>query len=466
MAELPNRVVGDARTSDFGWTLLRDLTDIGNRMAGSDGERRGAERVVEAYEAAGLRNAGLDEFEIPGWWRGDSAIAVSGAVDRRHERSHDVIALPGTPAGDVTGPLVDVGDGTYEEFEAAGDELAGAVAMVSSRTPDSHDRWLHRMEKYVNAADNGAIGFVFRNHVEGALPPTGEIGYHNRPGPIPAVGVSKEVGERLARLAADATADDLAGGDVDRPAVTLEVDCRAEPTTSVNAVAEVGPHTDEAVLLTAHVDAHDVSDGANDNGAGSALVAEVGRLLASVEDDLDTRVRFVTFGAEEIGLWGAYHAAETTPHDGIACVVNLDGACNSRNLRVGTNGFDGLRAVFESVAETFDAPLTTGEAISPHGDQWAFVQEGIPAVMASTTSERSGRGWGHTHADTLDKLDPRDLREVATLVAEATYRLATDGGGPAGGADVTHRSREAIREAIPDGYVQELKTGGRWPYEE
>ena len=462
MTELPDRVVGDARTSDFGWSLLTDLTDIGNRMAGSTGERRGAERVVEAFEAAGLRNAGLDEFEIPGWWRGDSSLSVSGAVERHHGNSHEVIALPGTPSGEVTAPLVDVGDGTDEEFAAAGEALDGAVAMASSRTPESHDRWIHRMEKYVAAAERGAVGFVFRNHIEGALPPTGEIGYHNRPGPIPAVGVSKEVGDRLSRLAETAADGDGGGGrgsGADRPTVSLDVDCRNEPTTSVNAVAEVGPDTEEAVYLTAHVDAHDVSDGANDNGAGSALVAEVGRLLATVEGDLDTRVRLVTFGSEEIGLWGAYHSAETTPKEDIACVVNLDGACSSRNLRVGTNGFDGMREPFEAVADAFDAPLTTGETISPHGDQWAFVQEGIPAVMASTTSDQSGRGWGHTHADTIDKLDSRDLREVATLVTAAVYRFAT------GDVGADHRSRESIRDAIDEGYVEELKTGGRWPYD-
>jgi len=51
--------------------------------------------------------------------------------------------------------------------------------------------------------------------------------------------------------------------------------------------AALGPDTDEAVLLLAHYDAHDVGEGALDNGCGCALVAEVGRLLATVEDDLD-----------------------------------------------------------------------------------------------------------------------------------------------------------------------------------
>ena len=463
MVRLPDSVVGDAQTSPFAWETLERLVDVGNRMAGQAGEAEGAEVVRDAFEEAGLRDVAVDEFEIPGWWRGSSALTVESPRERVHEGSHQVIALPGTPAGDVSGPLVDVGAGTYDEFDEKADELEGAIAMAGSETPENADRWLHRMEKYVNAADHGAVGFVFRNHIEGALPPTGEVGYHNRPGPIPAVGVSKEVGERLSRHAE--------AGDCE---VSVSVDCRNEPTTSRNVEGVVGPRgpedrdgsgdaagdADEEVLVTAHVDAHDIADGANDNGAGSALTAEVGRLLTAVADDLDSRVRLVTFGSEEIGLWGAYHCAETTDLSRVKCVVNLDGACSSRNLWVGTNGFEELEDLFCDVGDAFDAPVSTGDTISPHGDQWAFVQEGVPATMTGTTSDQSGRGWGHTHADTLDKLDSRDLRDVATLVTEAVYRAAQDE------FSVEHRTRAETRDAIDDGYVQELKMGGRWPYDD
>jgi len=453
MVHLPDAVVGDAQTSLFAWNRLEELVDVGNRMAGQTGEAAGAEIIREAFEDAGLRSPRVEEFEIPGWWRGESSLTVESPNERVHDGSHQVVALPGTPAGEATAPIVDVGDGTYEEFEAKSAELDGAIAMATSDTPESADRWLHRMEKYVNAADHGAVAFVFRNHIEGALPPTGEVGYNNRPGPIPAVGVSKEVGSRLARYAAD--------GDCE---VTVDVDCRNEPATSRNVEAFVGPagpdeggDADE-VLVTAHVDAHDIADGANDNGAGSVLVAEVGRLLSQVADDLDSRVRLVTFGSEEIGLRGAYHCAETIDLSNVKCVINLDGACSSRNLRVGTNGFGELGELFRSVAADFDAPISTGSTISPHGDQWAFVQEGVPATMTGTSSDQSGRGWGHTHADTLDKLDSRDLRDVATLVTEAAYRAAQDE------FEVESRSREETRDAIDEGYVQELKMGGRWPY--
>ena len=444
---LPDAVVGDAYRSAFGWETLTSLVDVGSRMAGQAGERRGAEVVRNAFDAAGARDARIESFEIPGWWRGAASLTVDGPTERHHDGDHEVLALPGSPAGEVTGRVVDVGAGGYDAFDAAGD-LSGAIVLASSRTPESADRWIHRMEKYVAAADAGAAAFVFRNHVDGAVPPTGEVGYHERPGPIPAVGVSKEVGARLARYArGDATA-------------TVDVDCRAEPTTSHNAVGGVGPATEEIVLLTAHVDAHDIADGANDNGAGSALVAEIGRLLARDDVALDTQVRLVTFGAEEIGLWGAYHTAETTDLDSIRAVVNLDGACSSRSLRVGSNGFDALADLFAGVTDDLDAPLSTNDAISPHGDQWAFVQEGVPAAMVSTQSDSSGRGWGHTHADTLDKLDSRDLRAVAVQVAEAVVRLAN------GAVSPEHRTRAEMRDRIDEGYEQELKQGGRWPYGE
>ncbi|PSQ17550.1 peptidase M28 [Halobacteriales archaeon QS_8_69_26] len=451
MARLPDAVLGDAYASDRGWSLLEDLVDVGNRMAGQEGERAAARRVADAFEDAGCREVRIDEFPIPGWWRGESSLTVRSPVERSYRADHEVIALPGTPAGEVEAELVDVGHGTDEEFEAA--DLEGAVAMASSDAPDA-DRWIHRMEKYAAAAEAGAVGFVFRNHVEGALPPTGEVGYHERPGPIPAVGVSKELGSRLARWA------DEAGTGSDGPSVTLSVDCRNDPATSRNVEAVVGPDTDEEVLVTAHVDAHDIAEGANDNGAGCAIVAEAGRLLVRAEGELDTRVRLVTFGAEEIGLYGAYHWADSHDLDDVRAVLNVDGACNSRDLRVGHQGFESLGAAFESVTDELGAPLSTSDTVSPHGDQWAFVEEGVPAAFVSTVSGESGRGWGHTHADTLDKLDVRDLRAVAIQVACAAVAVADED------RTLERRTREAIREELSEGYVRELKVGGRWHYDE
>lgn len=433
---LPEELIGDAYTSDFGWQVLEDLVGVGNRMAGQEGEAEGARIVAEAFENAGLRDVKTEEFEIPGWWRGEASLVV----ERTYDGDHEVIGLPGTPRRSVEAPIVDVGYGSLDEFQST--DVEGAIAMAGSESPPDADRWLHRMEKYAAAANAGAVGFVFRNHVEGCLPATGEIGYHNRPGPIPAVGISKELGARLQRL--------------DEPHATLDVSARNRSTSSRNVEAVIGPSSEKEVLLTAHVDSHDIAEGANDNGAGCAVVAEVGRLLSMA--DLDTRVRLLTFGSEEIGLYGAYHCAETSDLSGVKCVLNVDGAGTSRTLRVGTNGSAELASLFEAVGETFDAPVETSDTISPHGDQWAFVQEGVPSVIAGSVSEESGRGWGHTHADTLDKLDVRDLRAISIQIAAAVQEAASTD------RTFTHRSRKEIREALTPGYEQELKRGGRWPY--
>lgn len=444
---LPSSIVGDAYTSDYAWDVLERIVDIENRMPGQEGEHDGAELTAEAMREAGLADVTITEFDIPGWWRGSASLTVDHGGERRYDRSHQVIGLPGSIAGDVDADLVDVGYGTEAEF--ADTDLEGRIAMVRSDTPEG-ERWRHRMEKYASAVENGAVGFVFRNHVEGCLPPTGEVGYHDRPGDIPAVGVSRELGARLERYCADGTVP--AG---------LTVECRNQPATSMNIEGRLGPATDEEVLVTAHIDSHDIAEGAVDNGVGTALVVEVGRLLAAVEDDLETRVRFVVFGAEEIGLQGAYHWAATHDLDRVKCVLNIDGAGRSGPLKIRSNDFADIEAAFERTTDILELPMGVDGTVSPHGDQWAFVEHGVPGAMISTDSgAEGGRGWGHTHADTLDKVDPRDLRELAAAVTGATRHLA------APDRDVTARSPAEIRDALSAGYKRELHVGNRWHLDE
>jgi Zn-dependent M28 family amino/carboxypeptidase len=322
--------------------------------------------------------------------------------------------------------------------------------MASSATPETEDRWIHRAEKYYAAANHGAAGFVFRNHVEGCLPPTGSIGREDGPGPIPAVGVSKEVGDRLVRYSADRSLE-----------ATLDVDARNEPATSRNVEGVLGPDTDEEVILTAHVDAHDVGEGANDNGVGTVLVAEVARLLSHIEDDLDTAVRFVVFGSEEIGLYGSSHWVDTHPNEGVKALVNLDSAGYSRNLKVYTHRFDAIGEAFEAASEELAVPVEVYDAIKPHSDHWPFAQEGIPAAEGQAVKEESGRGWGHTHADTLDKLDVRDLRDLSVVLASAVLKLA------AADRTIEHKSREEIRQAtIEDGYGEGMRKRDAWPFDD
>jgi Zn-dependent M28 family amino/carboxypeptidase len=444
--------IGETFTSRLGWTHLEDLVDIGNRMAGSDGERRAAEATRDALAEAGARNAHLSKFPITGWTRGRSRIegpdgtSVAATDAAGVEGLRDCIALPRSPAGEVTGPLVDVGYGLPTDFEET--DCSGAVVMAASDVPDWYDRQIHRREKYYRAIEAGAAAFVFRNHVEGCLPPTGSVGTdESLIGEIPAVGVSTELGRRLARRY-----------EGDRLTVTVEAE--TGEATSQNVHAELGPDTDEQVLLTSHVDAHDIAEGAMDNGAGTAMVVEVANALATREAELDTRVHVVVFGAEEVGLVGSTHHADRVDRDSIGAVVNNDGVLRSRTLRAQTHGFDELGAAARAVSDRFDHPITVDPTLGPHSDHWSYTQWGVPGCYVHADTSDRGRGWGHTHADTLDKLDSRTLRENAILLTDLVVELA------AADRSIPHADPEEMATMLDsEGLADGMRVTGDWPYE-
>ncbi|MFC6940735.1 M28 family metallopeptidase [Salinirubellus sp. GCM10025818] len=454
MSHLSNTVVGDGYRSTFAWDLLEELTEIGSRMAGQEGEAEGARVFVEGLERAGLREAGITEFEIPGWWRGSSSLAVEAGNGRGRtfEADYEVLGLPGSPGETVEAEMIDVGAGLPTDFEAA--DLEGRIAMVGSQNPPDFGRAINRIEKYARAGQAGALGFVYVNeNAEGAIPPTGSVGFtHDGPGGIPAVGVSSEIAARIRRYLADGSVT-----------ATLSVDCRDGPATCRNAEAVVGPDDGPEILVTGHVDAHDIADGARDNGAGSVLAAEVGRLLALQDDEtgLDTRVRVVAFGGEETGLYGSTHWAEQADLSNVVGQINLDGIGYSRDLQV--RGL-GLLELFEAAETTALGSIRTSRTASPFNDHWPFVTRGIPSVSCASTAGGEGQvvrygnlEWGHTHADTLDKLDPRDFRDLAIPLAEATAALAAD-------PDPERIDEPTVREVIPEGLAEYLRFDGRWPF--
>jgi len=432
--------IAETFRSDTGWDHLETLVDIGNRMAGQPGEMEGLEATRDAFDAVGARDARVETFDLQGWVRGDSYVSTPDTVE-------ESIGLPRSPAGEESAELIDLGAGLPEQFERA--DVEGKIVLVTSDVPDYFDRYIHRTEKYHYAVEGGAAAFVYANHVPGQLPPTGSVGGSDGGpiGDIPAVGVSSETGARLARR-------------FDGDEVTVAVECETPEAESGNAVAELGPDTDEYVILSSHVDAHDIAEGARDNGAGTATIVEVAKALAAREDELETRVKCIAYGAEEVGLVGSEVESENADLDAIKAIVNVDSNMGGRTLELTTHRFDELEAAAGRVAERFDHPIATVPRTVPHSDHWPFVRWGVPGYMVSSKSESAGRGWGHTSADTLDKLEGRTLREQAILLTELVVDVAD--------ADV------AIAHAEPEtmaSYLEQedqavgMKKTGDWPYE-
>ncbi|QLG27940.1 M28 family peptidase [Halorarum halophilum] len=428
--------VGRAWLDDRPWAFLTDLTAIGNRMGGSEGEARAARLVADAFEDAGLRRVRQQSFEVNEWRRGRTELELV-APDRRE---FEAIALPYCPAGDVRGELVDVGYGTPAEIDEV--DVEGKVAVASTTTP-SGGRFVHRMEKYGYAAEAGAEAFAFVNHVPGQLPPTGSLTFGEEAS-IPAVGVSKETGAWLSEYAGE---DGV---------VELTVEAETVPGESRNVLGAVGPDTDEAVLVLAHYDAHDIAEGALDNGCGIATLLVAARILA--EADLDIGVRFGAVGCEETGLLGSEHLASMTDFDSVKAVVNVDGAGRFRNLVAMSHTSAATADVARRMSRATRHPIEVREEPHPFSDQWPFVRAGVPALQLHSDSGERGRGWGHTHADTRDKVDDRNVREHGALAALLVRELAEES------VEIPALDEYELEEAFREAEFEPgMKAAGLWP---
>ena len=430
-----DRALGAAWTDDYPWEFITRLTEIGDRMGGHPGERRAAELVSEGFERAGAREATVESFEMHRWTRGDAELAITDPV----ERSFETIALPYSPSGEVRGELVDAGHGTPAELDER--DVSGKIVVASTTTPRG-SRFVHRMEKFGHAAAAGAAAFVFRNHKPGQLPPTGALEF-DAEAAIPGVGVSLETGDWLAEYAERGAS------------AALRVEADTDRGTSHNTHALLGPDTDEEIVVVGHHDAHDIAEGALDNGCGITTVVAAARVLAEI--DLDTKVRVAGVGCEEIGLLGAEALAERLDLDSVRAVVNVDGAGRFRDLRAHTHGSETMREVVEAVADEANHPIDLLDQVHPFSDHWPFLKRGVPALQLHSESGERGRGWGHTHADTRDKVDDRNLREHAILTALLVRELAaTD--------EVPRQSAEKVAGNLQAGdYEEGLRAAGIWP---
>jgi Zn-dependent M28 family amino/carboxypeptidase len=435
--------IGRLYTSEFGWSVLEDLTEVGPRLGGSPGEARAHRRVAEAFDEAGLRDVGEHTFDQVGWTRGSSSLSTTTP----REVELDCIALPGSPAATVDAEFVHLGHGLPDDFAAH--DVAGKIVVVRSDVPPWFEPWMHRREKYGLAIEAGAAAFVFANHVEGCLPPTGSLGGGmDVIGELPAVGASKEVGERLRRF--------CERGEVHG---RLKVDAEIGDTTSRNTHGVLGPDSGPEIIVCAHVDGHDISQAATDNGAGVAIMCDVARALAQHPDKLQTRVRFIGFGSEELGLLGSKHWAADHDLDDIRVVVNLDGIGDGRDQVVYANRIDEFREVVDRVSTEFRHPIQWRRKFVLHSDHWPFVLEGVPGLMVAADSGEKGRGFGHTFADTLDKVDVRALRDHAILVTRMVELLSDPE------LKLPRRDAATIEKALREmGAEERLERAGDWPY--
>ena len=428
---LDQQMVGDIYSSSESMDNLTILCDdFGSRFGGTPGEKQAAEFIKAKLEAYGLKNVHLEPIEYSGWVRGAVTLEILSPV----QMTMDCITLPHSPSANLEAVIYDMGDGGPLDFEEYGDQVAGKIAMVNSKTqPRGAKRWVHRMEKYGRSILAGAKGFIFVNHYPAYGPATGGIG-DNAEGLIPGISVSYEDGAFLSRLI-------HRHGEVK---VRLKSSDRCEPMTSWNVIGDLPGTADnpEIVMVGCHYDGHDISQGAIDPASGAVAVLEAVRVLAHHAGQLPHTLRVALWGVEEIGLIGSHtyvdqHEAELDP---VRFYFNMDAAGGGRSKDIVINEWPALETLVRDWQKAMALDFLVGKSISAHSDHFPFLLAGVPTGgMEPVQRDLSGRGYGHTRYDTLDKAVLRNLQDAAALAARFLLRVASAEAWP-----VSRRSKEAV----------------------
>ena len=392
--------------SDEGlWRDFNDICDCGGRLSGTESEKQAFALLRERVRAASPNNTGRS-IPVPyGGWRATKAtlkLADGGLVP-----CHPLVRTIATAKGGLTAEVIDIGRGTPDEFEAHAAEIRGRIVLVRHELMFAAGT-IHRRRKYDMARANGAVGFLIAGPLPGHVV-AGSSGREAGEG-IPALGISPETAARLVRRAAG------------RPSVTMTIETEEGPAETETLVYDYPGQTDEWVVLSAHVDGHDLAESAMDNGTGLASVLAVTRALAPKAASFRRGIRVMFFSVEEWALTGSAQyvkALSEAERNKIALNVNLDSVAGSPHLAALSSGYPGVEPFLLGVAEANGQSLRTVRPLMTNSDHANFAMGGIPAIrlVAGFDDPNAHLRVVLTPADTRDKVAQSELRQATLLTA-------------------------------------------------
>lgn len=401
----------------------RRLTDVfqaicatGGRFAGTESERKARELVAGVLADATGAQVSHETLSYRGWRRGPARLTLADGVSFP---AHGLVRSPATVADGIEAEVVDLGRGTPADFALMGSALAGRIALVRHEFMMAAGH-IHRRRKYEAAKAAGAAAFLIACNVPGGLLSTGSSG-KGAADDIPAAGISHEAGAALAALAPGQRA-------------RLAVESEFAPATAVNLHAEIPGRSGDWVVLSAHLDGHDLAQSAIDNASGLAVALALARALGDAVPTLRRGLRVSFFNIEEWGLIGSrMHLEGLAPaaREAIACNVNLDSVAGHSRLTALTSGVAAVEALVRRANDAAGLGIGVHRPFMGNSDHANFIHHGIPALrlLAGFEAPDSNLRFLLTPGDTPDKVDPQELKGAAAATA-ALLLLALDGEPP------------------------------------
>jgi carboxypeptidase Q len=403
-----------AQYDTLAYEIIEGLTtEIGPRQGGTEAEQRARDWSVAKLKSLGFDNVREEKFDMPTWVRGEEKAWVISPF----QMPMAITALGNSAStGDtpIEGEVVYFP--TYDALVAAGDaQIKGKIVFVDhqmKRTQDGSSYGQFGRARFIGpnvAAKKGAKAIIIRSIGTDSHrnPHTGNTNFEPDVTPIPAGAISNPDADNLVRQVK------LAKSPKPLTVKLLLTPKNLGQQKSGNVIAEVtGTNpTLPAIVIACHLDSWDMATGAFDNASGCGIITAAAQHVAKTTQTKRT-IRLLWAGAEEVGVWGgkAYGAAyKDQPH---ALAMEADFGAD-RAWRVDFKLPESAKPLADKIAAAL-APLGIVRGKDPAGGG-ADVDAIIAAQgLGIIDLQQDGTRYfdlHHTPDDTLDKVDPEQLRQ-------------------------------------------------------
>lgn len=415
-----------ALKDDTAYEVLESLTtEIGPRLGGSAKELEAIEWAVKRLRTMGFDKVWTEPVAVDKWER----ISESAVVVGQYSQPLEITALgksAATPEGGITAEIVHIP--TYEDLlMAPPSEIEGKIVFISYKMERFKDGAGYRPAVQARgkgaseAARKGAKAIVIRSIGTDShrLPHTGGVNYEEGTPKIAAAALSNPDADQLERL-------------LKRGPVTIHLDVQTKfhgTVQTANVIGEItGRETpDEVVVIGSHLDSWDLGTGAIDDGAGVALNIATADLIKRLAPERPRRtIRVILFGAEELGLIGAKAYAAAHKDDMANHIIGAESdfgagpiwALASRVKPSSIHVVDEMAKLMWPLGVLRHSRIATG---GPDVGQLGLAGMPVMDLMQDGTDYFD---LHHTSDDTLDKVDPANLRQNLAAWAIFTYIAA------------------------------------------
>ncbi len=422
--------------SEYALVTTRYLSNnIGPRLSGSAQAARAVEYVAEEMRKLGL-DVRLQKCMVPRWVRGEESGEIVEFPGMAPGTTQKIVltALGGSiPTSDegITAEIVVVN--SFDELASLGRaKIEGKIVLFNYK----FDRELqssgfggaaygqavqYRFGGAMAAARYGAVASLNRSAggSQNRLAHTGSMGYAEGIPRIPGAAVSFEDAETLAYLAK-----------MGKVRIRIKLTPRTLPDVeSFNVIGDLkgSEKPEEVVIVSGHLDSWDLGQGAIDDASGVAVSMQVAHLLKQLKVRPKRTIRIIAWMNEENGGRGsaAYEKEERANLNKHFAAVEADlGASHPIGiLFTGKPELAGFLAPITQILAAQGATQVQLQAGGVGADIGPLTRAGVPS-FAPWFNLQTYFNYHHTAADTFDKIDPRELRELGGLVAVLTYGLA------------------------------------------